>query len=79
MYENFAFEKRARAVTGYHFPCDNASYVMCLIHGIGEHAEDTNAWQRNWQRGIAVLSMDLRGARDFQRCTRRYCAAKKKF
>lgn len=62
MYENFAFEKRERAVTGYHFPCDHATHVMCLIHGIGEHA---GRYQRMAgklaEKGIAVLSMDLRG------------------
>lgn len=62
MYENFAFEKRARAVTGYHFPCDNASYVMCLIHGIGEHAGRYQRMAKKLaEKGIAVLSMDLRG------------------
>ena len=62
MYENFAFEKRARAVTGYHFPCDNASYVMCLIHGIGEHAGRYQRMAKKLaEKGIAVISMDLRG------------------
>lgn len=62
MYDNFAFEMRGRAVTGYHFPCEHASHVMCLIHGIGEHA---GRYQRMAgkliENGIAVLSMDLRG------------------
>ena len=38
MYENFAFPERDKAVTGYHFSCENPSHVLCLIHGIGEHA-----------------------------------------
>lgn len=62
MYENFSFEKRGRAVAGYHFPCEDAKYVMCLIHGVGEHA---GRYQRMASmlaaRGIAVVSMDLRG------------------
>ena len=53
---------KARAVTGYHFPCDNASYVMCLIHGIGEHAGRYQRMAKKLaEKGIAVLSMDLRG------------------
>ncbi len=62
MYENFAFESRERVVAGYHFPCQQAEKVMCIIHGIGEHmgryqrmAEKLNA------QGIAVIGMDLRG------------------
>ena len=62
MYENFAFEKRGRAVTGYHFPCENASHVMCLIHGIGEHAGRYRRMaEKLGDKGIAVVSMDLRG------------------
>lgn len=62
MYDNFNFEKRDHAVAGYHFPCENARYVMCLIHGIGEHA---GRYQRMAEKlaahGIAIVSMDLRG------------------
>lgn len=62
MYENFAFTERNKVVTGYHFPCENPSHVMCIIHGIGEHA---GRYQRMAQamgkKGIAVISMDLRG------------------
>lgn len=62
MYENFAFETRERAVTGYHFPCENPKKVMCIIHGIGEHM---GRYQRMadklGEQGIAVVGMDLRG------------------
>lgn len=62
MYENFAFEKRDRAVTGYHFPCEDAAYVMCLIHGIGEHAGRYKRMAgKLGEKKIAVVSMDLRG------------------
>ncbi len=62
MYENFAFKKRDGAVAGYHYPCREASHVMCLIHGIGEHA---GRYRRMAEKlssmGIATVSMDLRG------------------
>jgi len=62
MYENFAFTERNKAVTGYHFPCENAAHVMCIVHGIGEHA---GRYQRMAdalaKKGIAVVSMDHRG------------------
>lgn len=62
MFDNFAFETRDKAVVGYHFPCENASHVMCLIHGIGEHA---GRYRRMadmlCEKGIAVVAMDLRG------------------
>ena len=62
MYENFSFEKRDRAVAGYHYPCENARYVMCLIHGIGEHAGRYKRMAgRLSEHGIAIVSMDLRG------------------
>lgn len=62
MLDNFAFEKRDRAVTGYHFPCEHAVSVMCLIHGIGEHAGRYKRMaEKLSEKGIAVVSMDLRG------------------
>ncbi len=62
MYENFSFEKRDRAVAGYHYPCENARYVMCLIHGIGEHAGRYRRMADMLaEHDIAVVSMDLRG------------------
>lgn len=62
MYENFAFKKRDGAVVGYHYLNENASHVMCLIHGVGEHAGRYRRMaERLSQMGIAVVSMDLRG------------------
>ena len=62
MYENFAFPERDKAVTGYHFSCENPSHVLCLIHGIGEHAGRYKRMARILaEKGIAIVSMDLRG------------------
>lgn len=62
MYENFAFTERNKAVTGYRFACENPSHVMCLVHGIGEHAGRYSRMAEDLaKKGIAVVSMDLRG------------------
>ena len=62
MYENFAFPERDKQVTGYHFFCENPSHVLCLIHGIGEHAGRYQRMARILaEKGIAIVSMDLRG------------------
>ena len=62
MFENFPLPERDRAVVGYRFSCDRPVHVMCLIHGIGEHA---GRYQRMAaalaEKQIAVVSMDLRG------------------
>lgn len=62
MFENFSFPERDKKIAGYHFPCRDAAYVMCLVHGIGEHA---GRYERMAEalndKGIAVISMDLRG------------------
>lgn len=62
MFENFAFEKRNREVTGYHFPVENPAAIMCLIHGIGEHAgRYSRMADKLAEKKIAVVAMDLRG------------------
>lgn len=62
MYQLFEFEKRNKIVTGYHFPCEDAAYVVCLIHGIGEYAGRFQRVAEYFkQQRIAVVSMDLRG------------------
>lgn len=62
MYQLFDFDKRGKAVQGYHFPCENPHHVVCLIHGIGEHAGRFSRVADYFNReGIAVVSMDLRG------------------
>ena len=49
-------------IEGYRWPVADPACVMCIIHGVGEHAGryDRMAGKLN-SKGIAVLSMDLRG------------------
>lgn len=62
MYQLFDFDKRDKAVVGYHYPCENPTHVVCLIHGIGEHAGRFARVASYFnQAGYAVVSMDLRG------------------
>ncbi len=62
MLSNFKLEGRGVDIAGYRFDCDNPECVAVIIHGIGEHA---GRYQRVSEcfnkKGIAVLSMDLRG------------------
>lgn len=60
--ENFKLEGRPVSITGYHFPTDNPSHVVCLIHGIGEHMGRYKRMAEHFNRsGIALVGMDLRG------------------
>lgn len=62
MYTLFDFEKRNCEVQGYHFPCENPDYVVCLIHGIGEYAGRFARLADYFNKEkIAIVSMDLRG------------------
>ncbi|MCI8609269.1 MAG: alpha/beta hydrolase [Firmicutes bacterium] len=62
MYQLFEMEKRNREVVGYHYPCEDPNHVVCLIHGIGEHAGRFQRVAHYFnQAGFAVVSMDLRG------------------
>ncbi len=77
MYELFDFEKRNCVVQGYHFPCEGAKHVVCLIHGIGEYAgRFTRMADKFKDADIAVVSMDLRGHGRSQG-TRGGCAPRK--
>lgn len=61
-YELFELKDRGGAVTAYHFPCENPTHVVCLIHGIGEYAgRFRRVTEAMGRAGIAVVSMDLRG------------------
>lgn len=66
MYKNFQmnFESKGRIgnLEGYLWEVENPKYLMCIIHGIGEHAGryDRMAGYLT-EAGIAVVSMDLRG------------------
>ncbi len=62
MFTNFELPGRDLKITGYSWECENPAFVMCIIHGIGEHdgRYDRMAEKLN-EHGIAVLGMDLRG------------------
>ena len=62
MYELFDFDKREKAVVGYHFHCENPNHVLCIVHGVGEHAGRYDRMAGYLKKeGIAAVSMDLRG------------------
>lgn len=81
MYENFVLKTvgvEQDKIAGYHWPVEDAIGVVCLIHGIGEYAGryDRVAAAMN-EKGIAVVSMDLRG-HGISFGTRGHCAPRKK-
>ena len=58
MYKLFDFQKRDCIVQGYHFPCENPNHVVCLIHGIGEHAGRFSRVAEHFnEAGIAVVEI----------------------
>lgn len=62
MFENFAMETRNREVVGYRFDCDNPKAVLCIIHGVGEHAGRYRRMASMLaESGIATVAFDLRG------------------
>lgn len=62
MFKNFKYEVRNNEITGYLWDCENPVKVLCIIHGIGEHAGryDRMATFLN-ESHIAVVGMDHRG------------------
>ncbi len=62
MFENFVFENMPYKLVGYEWHVENPKKVMCIIHGIGEHAGryDRMAGILN-QAEIAVVAVDLPG------------------
>lgn len=62
MFENFIFDNMPYKLEGYLWDTERPKSVMCIIHGIGEHAGryDRMATILN-NAGIAVVSMDLPG------------------
>lgn len=62
MFENFKMDVPDEKIMGYFWEKNDPEFVVCLIHGIGEHAGryDRMAIKMN-ESGMAVLSMDLRG------------------
>ena len=62
MYQTFKLPSDVKSIAGYHWPSDKPTHVVCLIHGIGEHAGryERMACRFN-KRQIAVIAIDLRG------------------
>jgi len=62
MFENFKLDIDQAKIIGYSWDLNSPKAVVCIIHGIGEHAGryDRMAMNMN-ENGLAVLSMDLRG------------------
>lgn len=61
MYRNFDLESEVKLV-GYEWRCDHPEYVVCLVHGIGEHAgRYDRSGEAFKEAGIAMVGMDLRG------------------
>ena len=62
MYQRFDLNEKDPYLAGYHFPCEDAERVVCLIHGIGEYAGRFQRMADYFNRAhISVISMDLRG------------------
>ena len=61
-YDNFSLHKDSDEVIGYRFECSNPKAVMCIIHGIGEHAGRYCRMAGILsESGIACLAFDQRG------------------
>ena len=63
MYQNFLLSRKSTTkLTGYKWDVKEPEGVVCLIHGIGEHAGryDRIAYMFS-QHNIAMVGMDLRG------------------
>lgn len=65
MYENFCLKTAAKPqqkIAGYRWDVQDPGCVVCIVHGIGEHAGRYERMASCMQEaGFAVLSMDLRG------------------
>lgn len=62
MFTNFKLPGRDFTITGYSWECDDPKYLMCLIHGLGEHDGRYDRMANVMtEAGIAVLGIDLRG------------------
>ena len=66
MYDNFTLKVLDKGkIQGYSWELENPEKVVCIIHGIGEHAGRYNRVAEKFKEaGIATLSMDLRGHGD---------------
>ena len=63
MYETFTLKETEKGVIrGYSWPLAEPVRVVCIIHGIGEYGGRYDRVAEAFRKkGIAVLSMDLRG------------------
>ncbi|MBQ1352940.1 MAG: lysophospholipase [Firmicutes bacterium] len=61
--ENFElYKNNDLRIEGYRWPVTDPKCVMCIVHGVGEHAGRYDRMAKNLNgKGISVLSMDLRG------------------
>ncbi|MEG1067156.1 MAG: alpha/beta hydrolase [Anaerovoracaceae bacterium] len=61
MFINFELNGQS-TIIGYDFPCENPNHVLCIIHGIGEHAGRYERMAKYLkEEGIACVAMDLPG------------------
>ncbi|HVI42271.1 MAG TPA: lysophospholipase [Anaerovoracaceae bacterium] len=62
MYRNFQLLESDVKLVGYEWKCDLPKSVVCLVHGIGEHAGRYDRTGEAFKEsGIAMIGMDLRG------------------
>lgn len=63
MFRNFELRSGFdRQLMGYEWRVENANTVVCLVHGIGEHAGRYDRTGEAFKEsGIALIGMDLRG------------------
>ncbi|MBP6492251.1 MAG: alpha/beta fold hydrolase [Clostridia bacterium] len=62
MYENFRLLESENKLVGYQWEISQPLAVVCLIHGIGEHAGRYDRIGEAFKKaGIAMVGMDLRG------------------
>ncbi len=62
MFKNFRYDKRNGEIEGYIWEKESPDRVLCIIHGIGEHAGRYDRMcEMLGQTNIAAVSMDNRG------------------
>ena len=66
MYETFTLKETEKGIIrGYDWPLADPVRVVCIVHGIGEYGGRYDRVAEAFRKkGIAVLSMDLRGHGD---------------
>jgi len=61
MYQNFQLDSDVK-IEGYEWKCEQTEFVICLVHGIGEHAGRYDRMAESFKEaGISMVGMDLRG------------------